>query len=288
MKERKETHLLIEDFMLLANREVAWFMAHRMEGKAVPFVYRVHDLPDEEKVEQFARFAKMMGFQMQYQTPREISASLNRLAKAAEKDERLKLLEPIAIRTMAKAEYSTNNIGHYGLAFEYYTHFTSPIRRYSDVLVHRLLFANLEDYFRADQDRLEKKCKHISTKERDAVRAERESIKYKQVQYIMDHIGEVFSGYVSGMIDSGFFVALTDSRAEGLIGWHHFDEAFDLSDGRLVAQGRSTGRQIRMGDEVQVKILDADLSKRQIEMILVDEASSGTGRGRGRARRSGK
>ncbi len=281
MKERKETHLLIEDFMLLANREVAYFMAHRMEGKPVPFVYRVHDLPDEEKVEQFARFAKLMGFQMHYQTPREISASLNRLAKEAEKDERLKLLEPIAIRTMAKAEYTTNNIGHYGLAFEYYTHFTSPIRRYSDVLVHRLLDANLEHYHRADEDRLEKQCKHISTKERDAVRAERESIKYKQVQYIMDHIGETFSGYVSGMIDSGFFVALAESRAEGLIGWHHFDESFDLAESRLVAKGTKSGRQIRMGDEVQVRILDADLSKRQIEMVLVDELTNGKGRNRG-------
>jgi ribonuclease R len=273
-KERMEAHMLIEDFMLLANREVAHFMAHRMDGKPVPFVYRVHDLPDEVRVEEFSRFAKQLGFQMQYNTPREISDSLNRLAKEAKNDERLKLLEPIAIRTMAKAIYTTENIGHYGLAFEYYTHFTSPIRRYSDVLVHRLLYENLDKIHRADAEKLEMKCKHISTRERDAVRAERESIKYKQVQYIKEHIGEVFEGYVSGMIDSGFFVALSHSRAEGLIGWHHFDESFKLADSRLVAVGNQSGRQIKMGDTVQVKILDADLSKRQIEMLLVDPSES--------------
>ncbi len=270
LKERKEAHLMIEDFMLLANKEVAKFMATRDPGREVPYVYRVHDVPDQERVEEFARFARELGFEMKTNTPRDIADSLNRLAKEAAKNELLKLLEPIAIRTMSKAIYTTDNIGHYGLGFDHYTHFTSPIRRYSDVLVHRLLEKNLTEVFRTDKEKLEVKCRHISNQERKAVTAERESIKYKQVEFMANHIGEEFEGFVSGMIDAGIFVALRESKAEGLISFATMHEPFDVSEGRLEAKGRRSGESIKMGDKVIVKILDTNLSKRQIEMQLVE------------------
>src|SRR5688500_1190916 len=151
VKERKDAHLLIEDFMLLANREVATFIAEKSKVKEIPFPYRVHDVPDPDKLMDFQRFARELGFHMQIDTPKQVSKSFNKLAEAAKEDERLRLLEPLAIRTMAKAIYTTNNIGHYGLAFEFYTHFTSPIRRYSDVLVHRILDLNLNGTHREDK-----------------------------------------------------------------------------------------------------------------------------------------
>ena len=268
VKERKDAHMLIEDFMLLANREVATFIQKKSKSKEIPFVYRVHDLPNPEKVADFAAFAAELGFKMEVQTPRQIADSYNRLAKEARTNEALRMLESIAIRTMAKAIYTTNNIGHYGLAFENYTHFTSPIRRYSDVLVHRLLEKNLEDVYRADKEDLEAQCKHISSQERKAMDAERESIKYKQVEFVKQFIGQVMNGRISGMIDRGFFVELVDSKAEGMVGFDRFDEVFEIADDRLKATGQRSGKVLKMGDLVEVKILDADLSKRQIDMAL--------------------
>lgn len=271
VKERKEAHLLIEDFMLLANREVATFISEKGkgEGKEIPYVYRVHDLPNPDKVAGLARFAKELNFEIQVSTPQAIAASYNNLAKAARKDPALKMLEPIAIRTMSKAAYTTDNIGHYGLGFEYYSHFTSPIRRYSDVLAHRILEKNLEKTYRVKKENLEEKCKHISLQERKAMEAERESVKYKQVQFMEDRIGEEFNGIISGMIDRGIFVELAHIKAEGLIGFEKMDEAFDIDDSRLKAVGARTKRVLKMGDEVRVRIISTDLAKRQIEMELV-------------------
>ncbi len=273
LKERKDAHLLIEDFMLLANREVALFFQHKSAGQAeIPFVYRVHDLPNMEKVAEFARFAAEMGFPLKVSTPRQIAESYNRLMKAAQKDPRLKILEPLAIRTMAKAVYSTRNIGHYGLGFSHYTHFTSPIRRYADVLVHRLLEKNLgERIYRADRERLEEQCKHISEQERKAADAERESVKYVQAELLRKHIGEVFEGYVSGIIERGFFVELPDTLAEGLVDFRTLREAYSLEDGNLRARGRRSNRVIKMGDRVRVRIVAVDSSRRQIEMEWVGE-----------------
>lgn len=270
VKERKEAHMLIEDFMLLANREVATFIANKGKEHEIPFVYRVHDLPNADKVADLARFAKELGFEIKMDTPRQIADSYNRLAKAARSDEALRMLEPIAIRTMAKAAYTAENIGHYGLAFQYYTHFTSPIRRYSDVLSHRIFEKNIHDVYREKKDQLEEQCKHISAQERNAMSAERESVKYKQVEFIEKHIGEEFTGYISGIIDRGFFVELSENKCEGMVGFDTLDDAYQIDDSRLKVSGLRTKKVFKMGDLVTVRIISANLSKRQIEMELVD------------------
>lgn len=269
IKERKDAHKLVEDLMLLANRQVAEFVGQKKDGQAVPFVYRVHDYPDPVKVAEFAAFAAEMGVKMRVDTPEHIAESFNKLAVHAEEDERLKMLSPIAIRTMAKAIYTTENIGHYGLAFDYYTHFTSPIRRYADVLVHRLLEKNLTEAFRTNQSRLEDMCRHISNQERKAMDAERESVKYKQVEYIARFIGEILPGRISGMIDKGIFVELVESGAEGMIPFDRMDEPFQVSESRLKAVGKKSGAILKMGDDIQVRVLDTDLATRRIEFELV-------------------
>ncbi|MEM6320570.1 MAG: ribonuclease R [Bacteroidota bacterium] len=268
VKQRREANMLIEDFMLLANKEVATFV-NKKEKPEIPFVYRVHDLPNPDKVAEFARFAYELGVQLKTDTPQQIAQSYNELAKKAEANDALKLLQPIAIRTMAKAEYSTENIGHYGLGFEFYSHFTSPIRRYSDVLAHRILYQVLEGQnYRLDKEKLEAQCKHISIMERKATDAERESIKYKQVEFIKNNIGEAFDGVISGIIDRGIFVELVHSKCEGMVGFDTMDEPFDIKDGRLKAVGLRTGTTYKMGDTVRVVITNADLQRRQIDMEL--------------------
>ncbi len=278
VKERKEAHMLVEDFMLLANREVATYIHEKgRQTQEIPFVYRVHDEPDPVKVEEFARFAKELGFEIDTSSPQAIAKSYNRLAEEAEKNEVLRILEPIAIRTMAKAIYTTHNIGHYGLGFKFYTHFTSPIRRYADVLVHRILEENLGDKtLRVNQDKLEAQCRHISAMERRAMDAERESVKYKQVEYIENHIGETFEGVVSGIIESGFFVQLKENLCEGMVRFSSMNEPFEVEPGRLRAKSLHTGRIIKMGDVVEVKIVDADLARRQIEMVLAPTTRAST------------
>ncbi len=270
VKERKDAHMLIEDFMLLANKEVAKFIAKKGKTQEIPFVYRVHDLPNMDKVADFARFANELGFKIETQTPRQIADSFNLLTKEAKKNDALKILEPIAIRTMSKAVYTSDNIGHYGLGFEHYSHFTSPIRRYSDVLAHRILEKNLSGTFRVNKENLEAQCKHISAQERKAMDAERESTKYKQVEYIEKHVGEIFEGHISGMIDRGLFVELTANKVEGMVGFDTLNEAFDIANSRLLATGMRTKKVFRMGDTIKVKIVSANLAKKQVEMELVE------------------
>lgn len=282
VKERKDAHLLIEDFMLLANKEVALYMQPPVQprsakqtetrgGAEVPFIFRVHDLPDMSKVADFARFAAELGHPIKVDTPQQIAKSFNDLMRAARKDDRLKLLEPLAIRTMAKAIYSADNIGHYGLGFTHYSHFTSPIRRYSDVLAHRILERNLDGRtYRVDKSKLEEQCKHISNQERKAADAERESVKYKQAEFLKSRIGETFDGVVSGMIERGFFVELPDSKAEGLVEFKYLDDTYTLEEGNMRATGRRYKKQFKMGDRLKVRIAAVDLQKRQIEMDLVE------------------
>lgn len=269
IKERQDTNRMIEDLMLLANREVAGFIAKKGSEQEIPFVYRIHDSPDPEKVADFARFALEMGIKMDVSTPEKIAASFNKLGKAAEENEMLKMLQPLAIRTMAKAEYSPDNIGHYGLAFKNYAHFTSPIRRYADVLVHRILQMNLTDFYRTHKEKLDLKCKHISKQERNAMNAERESIKVKQVEYISQFIGEDFDGHIAGMIDRGLFIELDENKVEGMVGFEQLDEAFEISSGRLKAVGRRTGTTFKIGDPIRVRILEANLETRRIEMEYI-------------------
>jgi ribonuclease R len=272
VKERKAAHMMIEEFMLLANKVTATFMAKRDEPRDVPFIYRVHDLPDMDRLRDFSAFAKELGFKtMRLQTPSDIAASLNELAKMARKDDRFKMLEPLAIRTMAKAEYSPVNIGHYGLAFSHYTHFTSPIRRYSDVIAHRILFDNLQEIKRYPIADLEFQCRHISLQERKAMDAERESVKYKQVEFIEQFIGNVFNGRISGMIDKGIFVELLGNKCEGLIPFSNFSEPFLVEESRMKARGLVSGRILKMGDVIEVRVVDTNLEKREIELDLVED-----------------
>lgn len=272
VKERKEVHLLIEDFMLLANREVATLMFQKGKAQEIPFPYRVHDVPDPDRLIDFQRFAKELGFSLQIDTPKQVSQSFNKLAEAAKENETLRLLEPLAIRTMSKAIYTTNNIGHYGLAFEYYTHFTSPIRRYSDVLVHRILHANLQGTHREDKAKLEAKCKHISNQERAAMTAERESIKYKQMEYLKEKVGQEFSGVISGVIESGIFVELDESRAEGMISFRTMGGGFYMT--APFTAGSRTGDKYTIGQPVMVRIKRIDMEARQMDLDLVEEENA--------------
>ncbi|GAB5552334.1 MAG: ribonuclease R [Saprospiraceae bacterium] len=272
IKERKDAHMLIEDFMLLANREVAKFIYKKSQTlqKEIPYVYRIHDQPDMDKAREIARFAEELGFEMDVSSPEAIAKSYNQLLEAAKENSGLKLLQPLAIRTMAKAEYSTDNIGHYGLGFEFYSHFTSPIRRYSDVLAHRLLELNLDKKtFISNKAKLSEQCQHISRQERKAIEAERESIKYKQVEFIEKHVGETFDGIISGFSDRGIFVELLGNHCEGMVAFDSMNEAFELADSRLFIRGKRTQLIYKMGDALRVKILAADLVRRRIDMAWV-------------------
>ena len=274
VKERKAANMLIEDFMLLANREVSAYIGRKEKARnnTIPFVYRVHDEPDPDKAMELAHFARALGFEMDVSTPEAIGKSYNRLIRQSETDPALKMLSPLAIRTMAKAKYTTDNIGHYGLGFSHYSHFTSPIRRYSDVLAHRILEKNLPkgSLYIENGAKLEEKCKHISNQERKATDAERESIKYKQVEFMENHVGEDFLGVVNGIADFGVFVEIKVSRCEGMISFDHMDQSYDIGEGRLSIRGRRDGKLIRMGDEVKVRVLDTDIKRRQIELMFLE------------------
>jgi len=274
VKERKEAHLLVEDFMLLANKEVAAYIVDKAKGKEIPFVYRIHDLPDPDKLMDFAAFSKEFGIKLKLDTPEQVAKSFTELSKKSETDDALKMLVPLALRTMSKAVYSSDNIGHYGLAFDKYAHFTSPIRRYADVLVHRILEQNLKGTTRVDKTVLEDKCRHISEQERKAVTAERESIKYKQVEFIMDHVGEVFDGIVTGFIAKGMFVEIIESKVEGMIEFNTLDQVYIMDESRLKVVGKKNGEVIKIGDHIRIKVLDADLQRRRVDFEFVPEENS--------------
>lgn len=267
VKESKESHQLIEEFMLLANRYVAENISKiKVKGKPLPFPYRIHDTPDEEKLLPFIAFANKFGHKFDSSSPEAIAASFNQLLKDAHGRPEQHVLEQLGIRTMAKAKYTIENVGHYGLGFEHYCHFTSPIRRYPDVMVHRILQEVLDNKFIVDK-KLEEKCKHCSERERAAMESERAANKYKQVQYMRNYIGEDFDGVISGVASFGFWVETVEHKCEGLVSVNsllEYDEFRHLeSDYCLV--GMRSGRKFRMGDKVRIKVAAANLIKRQLD-----------------------
>ncbi len=271
VKERLDTHLLVEDFMLLANRKVAEYVSTKNKGQKIPFVYRIHDLPDLDRLVDLSLFMQDFDVKLDLSTPDNITKSFNDLSAKARTDDKYKLLMMMAIRTMSKAEYSTDNIGHYGLHFDYYTHFTSPIRRYSDVLVHRILEKNLEKDHYADKEKLQMQCVHISKQERRAMEAERDSIKYKKAEYMADHIGEEYDGIVSGMIERGVFIEISETKAEGMIPFERFKNNYTVQSGRYKAINDDNRKDVlKMGDKIRVKVISVDIGSKQIELEIID------------------
>jgi ribonuclease R len=267
VKESKESHQLIEEFMLLANRTVAENVSKiKIDKKPVPFAYRVHDLPTEEKLTPFMAFAKKFGHGFDTSTPEKVAESFNQMLQDAHGKPEQHVLEQLGIRTMAKAIYTTENIGHYGLGFEHYCHFTSPIRRYPDILVHRVLHQVLMKNLKPDK-KMEQKCKHSSERERAAMEAERAANKYKQVEYMQEFIGEEFEGIISGVASFGFWVETIDHKCEGIVSivsLAEYDE-FRLIQEDYCLVGARSGRKFRMGDKVRIKVVSANLSRRQLD-----------------------
>lgn len=270
-KESKEANHLIEEFMLLANRTVAAFIGKVPKGKkAKSFVYRVHDTPDPEKLDTLNTFILRFGHKIKTDGNKvEVAKSINSLLDKVQGRPEENLVETIAIRSMSKAVYSTKNVGHYGLAFEYYTHFTSPIRRYPDMMVHRLLERYIEGGGSVNQAELETKCKHSSDMEQIASNAERDSIKYKQVEFMADKIGRVYDGVVSGITEWGIYVEINENKVEGMIPIRELDDDFyelDEKNYRLV--GRRTRREYRLGQSLSIEVVRANLEKKQLDFVL--------------------
>lgn len=308
-KEAKDSNKLIEEFMLLANRKVAERIGkagtkyqvsstktkpqkqtknrhtspqergtqfanseHQTQNSELTFVYRIHDVPVEDKLNNFAAFAGRFGYRVKTSSPKEIAHSLNKLLEDVRGKSEQNMIEQLAIRSMAKAIYSTNNIGHYGLAFDYYTHFTSPIRRYPDVMVHRLLEHYLNGGKNAHKETYEKKCKHSTDMEIQAADAERASVKYKQVQFIQARKNEIFEGVISGVTEWGMYVELEDSKCEGLIRMRDLqDDFYMLDEKNYCIVGQRKKKKYQLGDKVTVAVKSTDLVKKQIDFLLYDE-----------------
>ncbi|MDP3466712.1 MAG: ribonuclease R [Daejeonella sp.] len=271
VKERKDAHKLIEDFMLLANKKVAEFIAKKGKGnQKLTFVYRSHDSPKEDALLSFSQFASKFGYKIDMSSGRETARSLNFLMADVEGKKEQNVLTQLAIRSMAKAVYTTKKHSHYGLAFDYYTHFTSPIRRYPDVMVHRLLELYLAEGKSVNEEEFEKMSIHASQMEKKAADAERASVKYKQAEYLQNNIGEEFNGIISGLTEWGMYVEIIANKCEGMIRLRDLNDDFYVLDEKnycIIGQRRK--KKYQLGDEVTIMVKKVDLSKRQIDFTLV-------------------
>ena len=272
VKERKDAHKLIEDFMLLANKKVAEFVAKKGKGKMkYTFVYRSHDSPNLETLNNFALFAARFGYKINMKSDKEIAKSLNFLMEDVEGKKEQNVLTQLAIRSMAKAIYTTKKTSHYGLAFDHYTHFTSPIRRYPDVMVHRLLASYLNGEKSANEEQFEIASSHSSAMEKRAADAERASIKYKQVEYLEENVGNTYAGIISGVTEWGMYVELTDNKCEGMVRLRDIaDDFYVLDEKNYCIIGQRKKKKYQLGDDVQVKVKKVDLSKRMIDFTLIN------------------
>ncbi len=272
LKVQKDAHKLIEEFMLLANKTVASAIGNpkNKKQKPRPFVYRVHDNPDPDKLQTFSHFIKRFGYDYAFGQGN-IADNLNKLLKEVQGKREENTIENLAIRTMAKAVYTAENIGHYGLGFSYYSHFTSPIRRYPDMMVHRLLTQYLNGNNQVDQDRLEDLCKHSSEMEQLATNAERESTKYFQVLYMQGTEGEEFNGFVSGMSEWGLYVELEESHCEGMIRLRDISgDYFVFDEDNYQVIGHNTQQKINLGDKLVIKVKEADLVRKRLDFELIE------------------
>lgn len=294
VKESKEAHQLIEEFMLLANRKVAEYVSGIMiKDKPVPFPYRVHDDPDEEKLKLFTTFASRYGHKFNLNTPEHISASFNEMLQMVRGKPEQHVLETLGIRTMSKAVYTTDNIGHYGLGFEHYCHFTSPIRRYPDVLVHRILQECLDDKVKPIKH-LERQCRHCSEQERSAMDSERAANKFKQVEFMQDYIGDEFEAVISGVASFGFWAETVEHKCEGMVPISDLADIddFELLESEYALIGRHTKMRFGIGDNVKVRVVSTNLEKRQIDFSLVETEqatrSKSSSKGQTRSKRNSK
>ena len=271
-KESKDSNKLIEEFMLLANKRVAEVIGRVVKGKtAKTFIYRTHDQPNPEKLDTFNKFIHKFGYSLKTTNASAISTSLNTLLHDVKGENIQNLVETLAIRSMAKAEYSTVNIGHYGLHFSHYSHFTSPIRRYPDMMAHRLI----ERYFAGGKsvngDKYEEYCQHCSEREQKAAQAERSSIKYKQVEFMQDHVGQEFIGTISGVTEWGFYVELDENKCEGMVSIRELqDDHYEFDEDNYCIVGRHHHKKYQLGDKVEILVAKANLVAKQLDFVLAD------------------
>lgn len=272
-KESKDANKLIEEFMLLANKTVAEFIGKVAKNKtAKTFVYRIHDLPNAEKMENLSTFISRFGYQVKTEGNKvSVSKSINHLLDQVQNKPEENLISTIAIRAMAKAVYSTSNIGHYGLAFDYYTHFTSPIRRYPDMMVHRLLSRYMDGGRSVNKQSCEDDCKHCSEMEQLAANAERASIKYKQVEFMSDKIGQVFDAVISGVTEWGVYAEISENKCEGMVPMRELDDDFyEFDEKNYCLRGRRSKKEFRLGDALKVKVTRANLERKQLDFKIIE------------------